>query len=234
MLPVDEPYGAVDYLCRTLQRGRTQDRRRAAEALTAFGDAKSVHALRGAWRDSNDEVRFSALSASIGAGAGPSFEFALLALLTARRRNVAAAAAVLKKLSARCPEEAADWLTRVDLSPMFAIAMLEGLVGAGRHASSPALRIMTVSNPHAGVRAAALNALAAQGPSEACGAIVAALDDCAWEVRVCAAKAAGKLRVREARHALTNLREDPNWWVRTRASDALEQLGAASRNWAAA
>ena len=166
-------------------------------------------------------------AASIESGA-VSFDVAYAELRRMRRHNVVRAAAVLKKLSVTFPHEAADWIERAHLSPPFAIAILEGLARAEPTPASAILKSIAEIHPHAGVRAAALNTIASRSPSDASGSIIAGLKDSAWEVRVCAAKSAGKLRVREAQPALLCLSQDPHWWVRTRAIEALTLLKTAA------
>ncbi|HEX8413037.1 MAG TPA: HEAT repeat domain-containing protein, partial [Sphingomicrobium sp.] len=56
-------------------------------------------------------------------------------------------------------------------------------------------------------------------------AVLAALGDPEWIVRVQAAAAAGTMRLALARPRLMELLNDAQWWVRYRANEALVAIG---------
>ncbi len=69
-------------------------------------------------------------------------------------------------------------------------------------------------------------ALALLGDPRALPAVKKGFRSPAWEVRCQAALCAGQIRAHEAESLLTGLLDDPVWWVRYRAAEALFELGA--------
>jgi HEAT repeat protein len=76
------------------------------------------------------------------------------------------------------------------------------------------------------VRAAAVETLGTRTGRDVGSALLAAVDDREWFVRVHAARAAGHVLGAEAAPSLTRLLADDRWWVRTAAKDALRGMAA--------
>ncbi len=217
--------GAVDALARSLRRGSRMERVRAAEAMVAFADHGAAPHLSAAWRDRAPRVRFAALYASTEIGEGPSFDDALtLAAASAGKKRIAASE-LLRRLAARRPVEAADWMRRVDLASALRRSMIEGLGEAAPSPGVVAILIDAALDADLEVRASAISALAACKATSGHAVILAALGDPAWPVRVRAIAAASQLRLGDARPRLTRMLDDEDWWVRHRASEALGLLG---------
>lgn len=80
-------------------------------------------------------------------------------------------------------------------------------------------------DPDPNVRAAAVETLGGRTGGAVGTAVLAALDDSAWFVRVHAARAAGHVLGVDAAPTLVRLLADERWWVRTAAKDALRGMG---------
>ncbi len=80
-------------------------------------------------------------------------------------------------------------------------------------------------DPDANVRAAAVEAIGAQGNWKALAAAQARLEDDVWFVRVHACRSVGRLGGLAAAPAIAPALRDPWWWVRAAAKDALRALG---------
>ena len=90
-------------------------------------------------------------------------------------------------------------------------------------AQSTLIALTWDSDPN--VRAAAVETLGTRSGDEVGAALVAALDDPEWFVRVHAARSAGQVVGEAAAPTIARLVADRQWWVRTAAKDALRGLG---------
>lgn len=220
--------GASNLLVSQLRGASTPVRQRAAEVLSVFQSNETRAALRRVWNDPSLKVRFAALLASMQMGDSPTFEYVLTLALKAK--CFPHAARTLRLMAAERPAEAADWLRRASLAPALTITLLDGLAEAAALDAGDAALVASISRDHASpdVRAAALVVLGNHGARQCKAAVLDALDDDVWFVRVQAVVAAGRLRLGEASPALAHLAEDPSWWVRLRAGEALQRLNRAA------
>ena len=85
--------------------------------------------------------------------------------------------------------------------------------------------VMMTHDRDANVRAAAVETLGLRDTESARAAILAAIDDPVWYVRVHAARSAGHVLGAAAAPSLVRLLADTRWWVRTAAKDALRGIG---------
>jgi HEAT repeat protein len=85
--------------------------------------------------------------------------------------------------------------------------------------------VMMTHDRDPNVRAAAVETLGLRDTESARAAVLAAIDDPVWYVRVHAARSAGHLLGAAAAPSLVRLLADTRWWVRTAAKDALRGIG---------
>jgi HEAT repeat protein len=91
--------------------------------------------------------------------------------------------------------------------------------------ATPILLQMLTRSDDLNMRAQAAGALGKTGGPEVPAALVAALDDPAWQVRAQAANSLGTLGGDDAVTALARAIHDESWWVRRNCADALARLG---------
>lgn len=101
--------------------------------------------------------------------------------------------------------------------------LVEALGWSDNFAVLPILALHA-ANPDPEVRSAALKAARKLGHPGAAAWVLPLLVDPIDQVRVQAARTCGKLGLREAIPILSTLVENPSWWVRTRAAEALSYL----------
>lgn len=220
--------GAIAALGRSLRYGSRMERVRVAEALGVFSDRGAAVHLRAAWHDRAPRVRFAAYYASTEIGDGPTFDQALHIAVGASGKKQVAARGLLRRLSSSCPGEAVDWMARADLTPSLRCAMIEGLGTASPTAHVASVLVNEAGHHDLEVRSSAITALASCNATSGHSAVLAALADPTWPVRVRAIAAVSRLRLHRARPALERMLDDSDWWVRYRASEALAVLAGAS------
>jgi HEAT repeat protein len=224
----------VDFLEKTIDQGRiahalrtskAEDRAKFAARLF-WSKSPAVHeALRDALNDRYPTVVIAAANALISAGQKLSL-IDLVPKLEARQmlghravrdifrkvapQNVAALIALLEDQDPAVVVLAVDALTRFpNLTALNRLARLAG------------------GHPSLDVRATAVRTLGLIGNRAFDNAVMTALSDPAWEVRVQAVIAAGRLRLADALPTLESLARDTNWWIQLRSAQALARLGDA-------
>ncbi len=225
--------GTADALRARLQDGKPRDRQFAAEALAAFAPSESEAALQRAWWDLHPGVRFAALRASILIGAPPAFSDVLNIARSAAPRERTQALALVKMMSEKFPRHALLALTVAETPIGVRVAIIEGLA-ANLEPGALDVLLAAADDPAPQIRAACIAALAQRPGPVGDALVVRGLDDTDWTVRAGAALAAGKAHIVDARRQLQALQHDENWWVRLRATEALEILQPAGRDTVAA
>jgi len=132
---------------------------------------------------------------------------------------------VLRALAAQRPREMIDaW--RACRGRAARLAVTDALGDVFDPAAFQALR-EALCDPDPQMRCEALRSMRRIGHPSLGAAVLAALGDKEWIVRVQAATTAGAMRLEGARKSLRKLRNDRHWWVRYRAEQALGMLPAA-------
>ena len=123
-------------------------------------------------------------------------------------------------------EQAGTPLVRAleDESPHVRAAAALGLLYRQPASATPALIKHLLNDPKGNVRAICATALAS-ADDEAMQALMQALADPDWDVRVSACCALGRVRYRPAIEPLMKMLDDPSWQVRHAACEALVEMG---------
>ncbi len=222
-----EAIGVPESLRHGLRRGPWPARLAAAEALSAFPGPATEQALRAMARQ-DPEGQLTALAALARAGGVVQVGELLSAAALGRMRVSGRFDDFLREqVSADAPAAVAE-LARADLTPHLRAHLLDALGGSGDYSVIPAL-IEHARHPDSTVRSAAIHALGRLQHPAGQGAIAAALDDEAPEVRAIGAEAAGEAGLTRLADALYARLSDPAWRVRFQAAASLGKLGEVGR-----
>lgn len=225
--------GAARALRECLASGKSRDRRCAAEALAAFAPFESQAALQAAWWDTDSAVRFAAIRASIEIEAPPAFIDVVEIARHAQRRDHAPALGLVRLMAAKFPSAACAAIVESSLPAFTRIALIEGVASTTDAGVIDALAAAS-QDPDPLVRCAATLAVGAWPGPIGLAIVVQGLNDGVWMVRANAAISAGKARLMTCAPLLRLLLFDSHWWVRIRASEALQRLAASQRKVSAA
>ncbi|MFB0613075.1 HEAT repeat domain-containing protein [Aurantiacibacter poecillastricola] len=215
--------GVVDLLVKRMRSRSPQTRLFAVEALSLFDDAREK--VVGALDDRNPDVRLGA------------------ALALARYREAPAALTIVNKLNVREEENSlllvslmidlvetnseavAGLLFEKDLSNRVKVAAMDALAERGGEYAPLLAYMARDSEGEPDLQPRIYRALGKTGHPIGAEAIFEGLGSASWTVRAAAAEAVGRARLAAAADRLSALLEDPNYWVRYRASEALLRIG---------
>lgn len=220
-------YGADTRLRRGL-RGLSQSKRvAAAEALRFFPTPDNQWALNRALADKDADVRIAAAASLIAQDAAPALDV-LLPLLTRKRTMPVRLGQILQDYCDRDSNAVAAVAHNTAFHPFVRAKAVETLAATGdpRHVST--IQSLVLS-PEPDLRAAALRAFGKLPNTISSDAVAMCLRDESWFVRAAAADTAGALGFYHLVPLLAPLVDDDEWWVRFRASEALEALDGAGR-----
>lgn len=218
--------GAATRLRRRANIGSRNARLQAIAALGAFSDAGAAACLMRLWRDPDPWVRLAALTASLRTSLAPGFDTAVSRAAAVGPQLRGRAQRLVRAVAAANIVPARHAVLRRELPCWLRLALLEALRLNPDPAVLPQL-LSAAMDPDAEIRASAVRTLGEIGAPEGFGAIIDAIHDVAWPVRVSAVSAAGALRLEAARAHLAQRQEDGNWWVRLRAGEAMRLLDEA-------
>lgn len=224
LLRLAEQRGLFDPALVQLRRGAAARRIDAMRVLEQFGSPACIAGLRAALeRDHNEEVRLEAAATLARLGQLPAIVETIRLLNLERSPRTRIHTALFRSLAQR------DVTALVDLAddPAYAGLRAELIDALGWSGNFEILPVLAdhAEDPDAEVRAAALRAARRLGHPDAGRWAARLLVDSAEHVRIQAARTCGSLGAREAAPLLRKLANDPSWWVRTRAADALNLLG---------
>lgn len=215
--------GVSDLLVRQLRSHSAQKRLSAVEALAMFDDRReqTVRVLD----DPNPDVRLGAALALAQRGSAPDPLTVVHKLKVGEEENSLLLVSLMKDLAETDPESVAGLLFEKDLSYRAKVAAMDALADRGGE-YAPMLAYMArdcADEPELQPRI--YRALGRMGHPAGAVAIIEGLASDHWTVRGAAAEAAGKAGLAQAADELAGLLDDPNYWVRYRASEALLRLG---------
>lgn len=215
--------GATTRLRRRARTGARNARLQAITALGAVSDGGAAACLKRLWRDPDPWVRLAALTASLETALPPGFDTAISRAAAVGPQLRGRAQRLVRAVASANIASARDALPRRNLPSWLRLQLLETLRLAPDASLLPQL-LTAAMDPDTELRAVAVGALGEIGTPAACAAIIDAIDDVAWLVRVQAVSAAGALKLETARVHLAHRLEDENWWVRLRAGEAMHLL----------
>lgn len=205
-----------------------QERLLAAEALAMFPSGRER--VREMLRDRNQDVRLgAALALAQNQAAPPAAEIVLRLSLGSRERSLLVAS-LMRDLVDADPASVEELIFDPTLPVAARLAAADALAASGRIEHAPLVaRMAEEADQDDDLLPRIYQALGRIGHPSGHHAILRGLSHPAWAVRAAAAQAAGRNGLVDAVTGLGLLLDDPQWWVRFRAGEALWRLGAAGR-----
>jgi HEAT repeat protein len=217
--------GAGEELARRLRSRVAQDRLIAAEGLAMF-PSYSGDVTRVALADPVPEVRLGAALALAQEGRAPAVGTLIRQLGIGTSENSMLAISLMRDLVKSDPHAVEALLYDLDLPDAVKLAATEALAESGAVDHAPLVAWMAeAAEDDRELRPRIIRALGWLGHPAGHDAILAGLQDNAWQVRAAAVEAAGRAMLRIAVPRLAELLGDHEWWVRFRAGEALCRLG---------
>lgn len=218
--------GVPERLRHRLESGSPRTRLAAAEALADFGDNVSIERLRKALDDPNSDVRLSAALALATAGKAPPARLLVEKLGIGTRENSLLIVGLFREIASERPEEIKQLIEDPDTPPSVKAAAIDALSNSGDYSLVPLIVDLAMRADPAGEELPRyLRGLADFAHPAGAPAVEYALEAEAWWARAAAAQAAGKIGLNRTAERLAALLNDPQWWVRFRAGEALVALG---------
>jgi HEAT repeat protein len=207
-----------------LTRGSRTGRLAAVEALAAFGSAETRDALRALHSASRDaEIRIGIVRTLIDIGDAPRVQDLMREMAGQADRDSLQYAPVLRRLAIDRPEDALEALAVSEFNTAARVVLIDAVGATGDYRALEPLTRETEA-VEVLVRTAAIRALGVLAHPGSAGVVARALTDTAWEVRAEAAGSAADLNVAGLIPGLLVLLDDPVWWVRFRAAEALASM----------
>lgn len=218
--------GVPSRLRHHLGSGSARVRMAAAEALAEFGDEKSIERLLAALDDPNPDVRLSvALSLATYGRAPPAIEL-VDKLGIGTTENSLLTAALFKEIAKDRPTEIKAVILDPKTPAGAKAAAIEALSTSADYSIVPMIASLAqMADADAPELPRYLLALGRLGHPAGEAAVKRGLQSLRWDVRAAAAEAAGQIALESLGLHLKQLLNDPIWWVRFRAAEALVRLG---------
>lgn len=211
-----------------LKHGNRDERHAATIALQYFDDRESLIALNRTLHDEDIEVCLSAAHALYNLGQLPDLDL-LLELLEGRNiLDRQEANQLLQRIGMTEPAQLVRALNTRNNSAETRAFIARGMGYASDFSVIDSLTELA-SDDAPGVRAEALESLRRLEHPAAEEAIINAISDSDFSVRLAAIRAAGDIHLQSALIPLANLLSSRNWMVRFNAALALFQLGDSGR-----
>lgn len=221
--------GADVELRRRLKSRVPQERLIAAEALAMFPEHAEELATV-ALHDTNPDVRLGAALALAQEGRAPSPGDLVRGLGIGSTEHSLLAVALMRDLAKHDPQAVEALLYDLELPDAAKLAATDALAESGAVDHAPLVAWMAeASGEQTDLQPRIFRALGRLGHPAGHDAILEGMFSPLWPVRSSAAEAAGRSQMRRAVDRLIDLLDDPEWWVRFRASEALSKLGADGR-----
>lgn len=218
--------GVPERLRHRMDTGSPRTRLAAAEALADFGDDLSIERLHEALEDRNADVRLSAALALAAAGEAPPARTLVEKLGIGTSENSMLIVGLFGDIASERPDEIRELVEDPDTNPAVKVAAIDALSNSGDYSLVPLISELAMNADPCGEELPRyLRALGDFGHPAAAPAVEYALGVEAWWAGAAAAQAAGRIGLSETADRLVALLDDPQWWVRFRAAEALVALG---------
>lgn len=214
------------YLRETIEIGKADERKSAAESLVWFPSDETRAILLFALNDRNPDVSLAAAASLAQLGERLPIRLFLESRMTQTVESSRQLEAVLAKVALQQQDELLELARDATVPERLRAGAIDAIGRSGSFGLIEPLATLAGA-PSPAVRAAVCRALAIFGHPGAEAAITRCLDDADWEVRAEAAEAAGRIGLVGTMDRLAALLDDANWWVRFRAGTALAGLGEA-------
>ncbi len=223
-------FGIVEVFRRCLSPASIAARIAAAEVLSIFPGERTRSALRKALGKTRaSELRVSLMRSLTEIGAAPALREALADLSGSRGSDSLLYLPLIVRLVGDDPMSALRAFGDPQVAGEARVVLAEALGASGDYRTLRPLCIAARA-PDIELRIAAIRALAALGHPGAEVAILGGLQDRSWIVRSASCEAAGRIGLHGAIPWLETQLDDPVWWVRFRAGEALASLGPSGRD----
>lgn len=217
--------GLPERLARQARRGPPRERVVAARALAPFRDETSIAALRESLQDRDEDVRLAAALALAEAGGTQEIHDLVDILGLGTAENSMLMVTLFRTIAEQRPEEIKALALEPAVNTRARLAAIEALSTTGDFSLVPTIvRLAVHAKDGSPELPRYLRALGALGHPAAKPAVLRGLDRSDPEARAEAAEAAGRIGMVEAIERLAELLDDPDWWVRFRAGEALVRL----------
>lgn len=225
-----EKFGVPRRLEQLLRSGSDRTRLAAAQAMGAFNDAKTLHLLRRALNDRNQDVRLAAALSIASAGDTESAAGIVPRLGEEEEEPSLLLVTLFKRIAADRPDEIKQLVTDPQSHSRVKVAAIEALAATGDYSLVPLIADLALAAPDdAEELPRYLRALGQLAHPAGRKAVMDGLSRPAMAARAAAVGAAGKIGLLETAPTLRALLDDPEWWVRFRAAEALIEFGEPGR-----
>lgn len=221
-----EQLGVPRLLRKRLGKGSPRVRVAAAEALAQFPGDESLDELTDALSDPTPDVRLSAALSLAQLGHAPPVRELIAKLGIGTREKSRLVVALFREIGRSRRNEIEELLVLPDVPAGAKAAAIESLAASGDYRMVPTVNQIVLDAPQDSPELPRyLRALADFAHPAAEPAIRKSFASPNWEARAAAARAAGRIGLRDLGSELKDLLSDPEWWVRFRAAEALAALG---------
>ncbi|RIV85669.1 HEAT repeat domain-containing protein [Aurantiacibacter zhengii] len=215
--------GVTDLLIARLRSRKAQSRLDAVEALSLFEGSHDY--VIGALDDRNPDVRLGAALALAQHANAPAPIDIVNKLNVGAEENSLLLVSLMVDLAETNSEAVAGLLFEQDLSHRVKVAAMDALSQRGGEYAPLLAYMARDSGNEPELQPRIFRALGRTGHPAGADAIMEGMASDNWTVRAAAAEAVGKTRLVAAADRLSTLLNDPHYWVRYRASEALLRIG---------
>lgn len=218
--------GVPDYLARRLRRGSPRERLLAAQSLGQFESEETSAKLQGALSDRSPDVRLAAALSLAETGHSENVRGLVEELGLGAAEDSTLIVGLFRSLSADRSDEIRALVTAPETNVRVRLAAIEALAMTGDYTLVPVIAQLALDAPdEAPELPGYLRALGLFGHPAARTAVLDGMSRQSFAARAAAAGAAGRIGLAELAGRLAIMLDDPEWWVRFRAAEALVRLG---------
>lgn len=220
--------GVADRLGRRARSGSARTRLVAVRSLADFHDENSLRLLHASLDDRNADIRLAAALSLAEAGRSDDIHALVERLGLGTEQDSLLMVTLFRVVAEDRPEEIKALVFNPDTNVQARLAAIEALVATGDYTLVPAIADLALAAPDESEELPRyLRALGMLGHPAARAAVMDGLNRPSMGARAVAASAAGRIGLPETADRLCELLDDPEWWVRFRAAEALVDLGPA-------
>ncbi|WP_158049616.1 HEAT repeat domain-containing protein [Sphingomonas jeddahensis] len=218
--------GVPKQLMRRLKWGSRRTRVLAAQGLSQFDQPEARRALYRALEDRSREVRLAAALA-LGASSQPPEAGELIKKLGLGTAEASlTAVSLFRQIAETRPDEIRALVLDDACSTSLRLVALEALATSGDFSLVTVItELALAAEDSSEALPRYLHALGKLGHPAARPAVLRGLGSHSMPARAAAAGAAGRILLKESADRLTELLDDPEWWVRFRSAESLILLG---------
>lgn len=218
--------GVAEQLGRRARSPFARTRLVAVQSLADFHDEDSLRLLHASLEDSNEDVRLAAALSLAQAGRSDDIHALVERLGLGTEQDSMMMVTLFRVVAEDRPDEIKALVLNSGTNVQARLAAVEALATTGDYSLVPAIAERALAAPDESEELPRyLRALGTLGHPAGRAAIMDGLRRPSMSARAAAAGAAGRIRLREAADRLTELLDDPEWWVRFRSAEALVMLG---------